>query len=1136
MNVFELFGTIAIDHTGAEKGIDKTVGHAKDAENALEKTFKRIGTYVAAAFSVKAIVDFGKACTQVYADVAAEQAAFEQVMGDYASTAQAKLEAVASQTGITSTRMTGAFNSLTAKFKGLGYNVEDATTLAADGLLIAADASAFWNVSLDEAMSHLNSFVNGSYEGGEAIGLFANDTQMAAYAVEQGIVATTAEWSKLDEATKQATRLDYAKRMQENSSVTGQAAKEADAYQNVLGNLTEAWRQFQAIIGKPILERLVLPAMRKLNEIMPVINESAQKGIDWLLEGFDKVAAYFSEVFTEDGMDMNAFPSALKNMFRDAARAIPSLLASVGRSIRSAWVNTVWPAVQSAFKVAFGVKLPEWSEIETAVITWWDGGNGIAAKIAEVCNWTLNLFGKPAEVTAEDVKTVLDTWWTNAKGLVEGFCDWTLKMFENPVEGAEDAKNKVLEWWGKVKTGAESALEWTLQLFGVPKAGVDGVKNLVSAWWSGVKTAAENALNWTLQLFKNPKETAGQVATKISTWWATVVSSAQSVLNWALKLFTNPVETGETIGDNIATWWAGVKADAESALIWTLQLFGMPIESTSDIEDKIRTWWSGVVETVQGACTWVLNLFNPPEDGEDGTTPESIIKTWWAGVVDVVQEACKWTLNIFATPGESVAVKTLTDWWNAIIATVQPLLTIDLSGIDVSSVFDAGTEAIQGIVSAAETLYAEILNALETDKEGKIKLDATLSNLFDAGVNAAENLLTVAGNLVGNIVGAITGDEEAGEKIGKVFKDMFGWASEIVIGVKEGAIEAFQWLIDNDEAVVGAFTGIGVALLMMAAANPAIAVLGTIISLIAVMTTDWEHFEENYPQLSTMLEDLTGLDFTDAANSLDAFKSTLEGIFGFLEKNSFAVDMILMLAGAVAIGSGHLLMGAALITAGGYGVWDEAVAVQKNNLELYGEPTTPMEDYLYYAMQMYKSPAEYGFTESELDAYIDVLRGLDPSAEGYREVAEAVVDAWMRVNRQEQEGNGSGSHSDNSKNYDDDNDEPKPDYDHGPLSAPLMHMMTDEADLPYRPSSSIENFDPGNKMLTMLQAAFAQNNESQKTSVQEGIITGMSGMTVQVDVTAGNVTLQDGTIIGRFMPKINAALGALAQRSGRTSG
>ena len=101
-------------------GIDQTVGHAKKAENSLSKIFKTIGGVVAAAFSVRTVVNFGRACTEVFASIAAEESAFAQVMGDYADTAQAKLNAVADQTGITSTRMMGSMTSLTAKFKGLG--------------------------------------------------------------------------------------------------------------------------------------------------------------------------------------------------------------------------------------------------------------------------------------------------------------------------------------------------------------------------------------------------------------------------------------------------------------------------------------------------------------------------------------------------------------------------------------------------------------------------------------------------------------------------------------------------------------------------------------------------------------------------------------------------------------------------------------------------------------------------------------------------------------------------------------------------------------------------------------------------------------------------------------------------------
>lgn len=339
MNVFELFGKIAIDGSGAMSGIDQTVGHAKKAENNLTKTFKKIGSAVAAAFTVRAVVDFGKSCTQAYADIAAEESAFAQIMGDYADTAQAKLNAVADQTGITSTRMTGAMTSLTAKFKGLGYNVEDATTLATDGLLIAADAAAFWDMSLEESQSHLNSFINGSYEGGGAIGLFANDTQMAAYAIEQGIVKDAKAWAKLDEATKQATRLDYAKKMMADSGATGQAAKEAGAYANVMANLKESWRQFQGVVGKPILEKLVLPAMQKLNNFLPKLSESVQNGITWLETGFGKIKEYFAEVFTEDGIKWDALPDALSKTFKGMGNTAKRLLSSFGKTLQNGWSN-----------------------------------------------------------------------------------------------------------------------------------------------------------------------------------------------------------------------------------------------------------------------------------------------------------------------------------------------------------------------------------------------------------------------------------------------------------------------------------------------------------------------------------------------------------------------------------------------------------------------------------------------------------------------------------------------------------------------------------------------------------------------------------------------------------------------------
>lgn len=268
----ELKIKISVELDKLKKGVDEAKKKVKEVGDETTKSsskvkdaLKGIGTAVAAAFTVKAIADFTKEIVNASASVAAEQSAFSQIMGDYSDQATEKLRKVSDETGITETRLTSSMTAMTAKWKGLGLGVEDATTNATRGLTLAADASAFWDMSLDESVGHLNSFINGSYEGGEAIGLFANDTQMAMFAVQSGLIGSTKEWANLDEATKQATRLEYAENMMAQSGAVGQAKREAGEYANVQANLNEKWRQFKAQIGEPVLQNVVIPAMELLS-------------------------------------------------------------------------------------------------------------------------------------------------------------------------------------------------------------------------------------------------------------------------------------------------------------------------------------------------------------------------------------------------------------------------------------------------------------------------------------------------------------------------------------------------------------------------------------------------------------------------------------------------------------------------------------------------------------------------------------------------------------------------------------------------------------------------------------------------------------------------------------------------------
>lgn len=425
MNIFELFGTIAIDNAKANKAISDTGNKASGLSNTMEAAFgkigslaKKVGTAVVAAFAVDKIKDFGKDCAETYASIAAEQASFEQIMGDYAYMAQEKMDKVASETGMVSSRLTPYMTSMTAKFKGLGYGVDEATNLAQEGLTIAADASAFWDKSLDESMSHLNSFINGSYEGGEAIGLFANDTQMAAYAVKKGIVSETKAWSALDEATKQATRLQYAKDMMAQSGATGQAAKESGEYANVLANLNEHMRQLKGIIGKPILEKLILPAMRTLNKIMPGLTKKTEAFMQGFSDGIDKISGYF-----KGGLNFSSISNRFENMLRSAQQKTQRTMQQIGQTISNVWAGKVWPTLQRYAKAKFNIDLPDWNELLNTIKTKWE---------TEVLPHITGLFS--GEFKLSDIKweTILGTiqtgWIEKVKPKIQNFFDGNFNL------------------------------------------------------------------------------------------------------------------------------------------------------------------------------------------------------------------------------------------------------------------------------------------------------------------------------------------------------------------------------------------------------------------------------------------------------------------------------------------------------------------------------------------------------------------------------------------------------------------------------------------------------------------------------------------------------------------------------------
>lgn len=546
MELFKLFGTIAIN--GADKAkqdIDDTTDSAEKGESRMSSAFKKIGAAVATYLAVDKIIDFGKSIVDASATVSAEVSAFEQIMGNYSNNAQNKLNEIADATGVVSSRLTPYMTSMTAKFKGLGYDIDKATTLASDGLMLASDASAFWDKSLEDSMGALNSFINGSYEGGEAIGLFANDTQLASYAVKEGIVKETKEWANLDEAKKQATRLEYAKKMYEMSGATGQASKEADQYANVQANLTEQWRQFKATIGEPVLQA-ILPVMKGLGDGVKYVTDTL-KNANSLGEGFTKI---FSDLGTRVQKAIPEFVKNASTMMKKFGEEIKKNLPQVvskGLDMIQGFSETVLENVPKL--VSAGMDM-----LKSIV-------QGIIGAIPDL------IANLPKIVEAIFAVWNAINWWNLGKNLISGIQTGIKNAWTSLKEGVTNlfnqlktkideiflgVKNSALNIWNSIKTGISSVVtgikNFIVNIFNSIKSFIDGIwtgiKNVTSTIWNGITSVISGAINGAKNIVSS---VVNGIKSTVSGVWNGIKSVTSSVWNGIKNAITSPIETAKGI-------------------------------------------------------------------------------------------------------------------------------------------------------------------------------------------------------------------------------------------------------------------------------------------------------------------------------------------------------------------------------------------------------------------------------------------------------------------------------------------------------------------------------------------------------------------------------------------------------------
>lgn len=275
MELFRLLGTIAVENSAANQAIDETTQKAHGSGQKIGNAFTSIGEKSLALGQKMTAISAGATgllgvMVKSAADVKAMNAQFEQTFAGVEDKASTAMQRVADSSGIIETRLKGVGTKLYAFAKTTGMDTPQALSMMERSLQVAADSAAYYDRSLDETTESLQSFLKGNFENDAALGLSCTETTRNAAANK----LYGKSYMELSEAQKQLTLLQMVEDANKLSGAMGQASREADGWENIVGNLKEALKQLAASIGETIL---------------PTVTTFAQKTTE-MIQSFSKMS------------------------------------------------------------------------------------------------------------------------------------------------------------------------------------------------------------------------------------------------------------------------------------------------------------------------------------------------------------------------------------------------------------------------------------------------------------------------------------------------------------------------------------------------------------------------------------------------------------------------------------------------------------------------------------------------------------------------------------------------------------------------------------------------------------------------------------------------------------------------------
>lgn len=479
--------------------------------SSLETALKRIGKTVATVFTVKAITEFAKSCVEAADSVRETEATYRYIVGDGIAYADAALQTFTDHTGIMSGRVKEGFTQLIASYQGLGVSTTDAVNASEKMLEMSADMAAMWNTTSENVLPALQSAMTGNYRSLRSYGLILTDTIVAQQAAELGLIANAKAFDKLSEAEKAVVRTEITQHMLELQGVAGRAAAESGGLANTIANLKQAWTEFLATVGQPILENVVLPAIQGLTEGLQAV-AGELPDLSGLFAGFgEKVASVVQFIVNnKDALLELAGVIAAAIGVITAYNAVMAIAAVVTNATFGVFLLIV--AAIAAVSAAIYLCITHWDEIKAKV------AEVVAAIKAKVSEWLAAIESVMANIIAAIVSA-----WESVKSAV--------------VSAISAVGSAISAGWNAVKSFTVSA--WS-SITSAVSAAWGNITSAISSAWGNIKSAVSSGVN---AVQSTVSSVFSAISGTVSGIWSGIKSTISSTMDGIKAKITSAVNT-----------------------------------------------------------------------------------------------------------------------------------------------------------------------------------------------------------------------------------------------------------------------------------------------------------------------------------------------------------------------------------------------------------------------------------------------------------------------------------------------------------------------------------------------------------------------------------------------------------------